>query len=549
MNVQLIHYWKRIATVSLIFLASQVAAQGRLELVFAYGSEKEDWINQATAVFNRSGAKTADGRLISVKAMPMGSGECMDRVASGSLRAHLVSPASGIFIKLANGEVRTKTGKDLVPETENLVLSPVVIAVWKPMAEALGWGTKAVGWSDILALSKNPDGWGSLQAPQWGQFKLGHTHPEYSNSGIISVLAETYAAAGKTAGLTLDDLEKPEVASYVRGIESTIVHYGSSTGFFGKKMFQQGPSYLSAAILYENMVIEANSGKYSLPFPVVAIYPKEGTFWSDHPVGVVDATWVSPEHKAAARRYIQFLLAPAQQISALTFGFRPGLVDIPLAAPLDKAHGVDPAEPKTTLEVPKPEVIRGVGRLWEKTKKHSRVVLVMDTSGSMNQGGRIENARKGAAQMLRLLKDDDTFSLLAFNAKINWALRSQLLRDGRLNAERTISGLWANGGTALYDAILAAHEELQKTTDNEKISAVVVLTDGQDTNSRNALATLMNAIRFDSEKNNVRVFTIGYGEDANKEVLQKIADATQAKSYSGTPENIESVFKDISTFF
>ena len=31
--------------------------------------------------------------------------------------------------------------------------------------------------------------------------------------------------------------------------------------------------------------------------------------------------------------------------------------------------------------------------------------------------------------------------------------------------------------------------------------------------------------------------------------LQRIADATQAKSYKGTPENIRSVFRDIATFF
>ena len=523
---------------------SSALGQNRLDLLFAYGSEKEEWITEATTAFNRAGIKTADGRIIVVKGLPMGSGECMDRVASGSLRAQLVSPASGLFIKLANAEARTKTGKDLVPETENLVLSPVVIAVWKPMAEALGWGNKPVGWTEILALARNPDGWGALNAPQWGQFKLGHTHPEYSNSGLISILAETYAA-----GLSLEDIGRPEISEFVRGIEGSIVHYGASTGFFGKKMFQQGPGYLSAAVLYENMVVEANSGKYSLPFPVVAVYPKEGTFWSDHPAGVVDAPWVTPEQKAAARRYIRFLLAPEQQRRALTFGFRPGLVDVALAAPIDKAHGVDPAEPKTTLEIPRAEVIRGVGRLWEKSKKHSRVVLVMDTSGSMNDGGRIENARKGAAQMLRLMKDDDTFSLLSFNSRLTWAMRSQPLNQGRATAEKTIASLWANGGTALYDAILAAHEDLQKTPDNEKISAVVVLTDGQDTNSKTALETLMKAIRFDSEKNNVRVFTIGYGEDANREILQKIADATQAKSYAGTPENIESVFKDISTFF
>jgi hypothetical protein len=34
-------------------------------------------------------------------------------------------------------------------------------------------------------------------------------------------------------------------------------------------------------------VIESHS-QNNLPFPLVAIYPKEGTFWSDHPIGIVE---------------------------------------------------------------------------------------------------------------------------------------------------------------------------------------------------------------------------------------------------------------------
>ena len=165
------------------------------------------------------------------------------------------------------------------------MLSPVVIAMWKPMAEAIGWGKKPIGWSDILALAANQKGWQTYGYPQWGQFKFGHTHPQYSNSGLISLFAEVYAATGKTAGLTLADVDKPHTAEFVQGIEKSVVHYGSSTGFFGRKMFASGPQYLSAAVLYENMVIESYDSADKLAFPVVAIYPKEGTFWSDHPVG------------------------------------------------------------------------------------------------------------------------------------------------------------------------------------------------------------------------------------------------------------------------
>src|SRR5262244_4580623 len=139
--------------------AAKVAPRGSLELIFPYGSEKEKWINDATAAFNRSGAKTSSGKPIFVRALPMGSGESIDNILSGRLQAHLVSPASAAFIKLGNAESRTKTGKDLIGNTDNLVLSPVVIAMWRPMAEALGWGTKPVGWTEIFALARDPSGW------------------------------------------------------------------------------------------------------------------------------------------------------------------------------------------------------------------------------------------------------------------------------------------------------------------------------------------------------------------------------------------------------
>ena len=76
---------------------------------------------------------------------------------------------------------------------------------------------------------------------------------------------------------------------------------------------------------------------------------------------------------------------------------------------------------------------------------------------------------------------------------------------------------------------------------------MVVLTDGADTESKMKLEELMPRIRFDGEAHTIRVFTIAYGGDARKDILKQIADATQAKSYEGTPQNIVGVFRDIST--
>jgi Ca-activated chloride channel family protein len=269
-------------------------------------------------------------------------------------------------------------------------------------------------------------------------------------------------------------------------------------------------------------------------------------------VGVVDAEWVTPEHREAAKAYIQYLLAPAQQSKAIPHGFRPALPEVPLASPIDTAHGVDPKEPQTTLEVPSTEVIDATLALWRQHKRHANVSLVLDISGSMNEegGARIANAKAGAQQLAETLADADRFSLVAFNNEIRWLHEGVLLKTARAEVVSTITSLYAEGGTALYQAIDDAYQKmLAGGTEADRISAIVVLSDGADTNSALALSALLDRVRFDGESKTIRVFTIAYGSDAKKEVLQQIAEATQARSVEGKPENIRTVFRDISTFF
>jgi Ca-activated chloride channel family protein len=529
--------------------ALKPAAADEIRLVFTYGSEKQKWVEDVTAAFNSSGVKSATGKHITVQAIPKGSGELVEDLLSGRDHADVTSPASSVFVKLGNARSRTATGQDLIGSTQNLLLSPVVIAMWKPMAEAIGWGRKPIGWNDILTLARDKKGWSSYGYPQWGAFKFGHTHPAYSNSGIISLIAENYAATGKVHGLTLADVNNPKTKQFVQGIENSVVHYGSSTGFFGRKLFESGPEYLSAAVLYESMVVESYKQPNSMPFPVVAIYPKEGTFWSDHPVGVVNRDWVTPERKAAAQIYMNYLLARAQQEKALEYGFRPGSTDVAVGNPIDEAHGVDPKQPTTTLEVPPPDVVAAIQAQWDDTeKKPADVALVIDTSGSMQDNDKLINAKAGAKQLVSLLGDKDEFSLLQFSDSASWATKDQALGESRKDSNRAVDSLFPGGQTALYDAVDQAYTHLEEQP-ADHIRAVIVLTDGDDNSSKEALSDLLKKIHADGETHTIRIFTIAYGSDAQRSVLEKVANATQGKAYDGTPGNIVEVFRDISTFF
>ena len=80
---------------------------GEIRLLFSYGSEKQKWVDDVTAAFNQSGAKTSSGKRITVKAVPKGSGECIDDLITGREHADLTSPASNVFIKQGNAQSRT----------------------------------------------------------------------------------------------------------------------------------------------------------------------------------------------------------------------------------------------------------------------------------------------------------------------------------------------------------------------------------------------------------------------------------------------------------
>jgi len=520
-----------------------------------YGSEKQEWLEPLVQEYNAQKRKIAEGAIIVVEATPMGSIESARGIVEGQLQPTVWSPASSIYIPVANAEWRSREHTDdLVPgEPPDLVISPVVIALWQPMAEALGWPGEPIGWADIAAMAISEEGWAAYGYPEWGAFKFGHTHPNYSNSGIVSVIAEAYAGAGKQRGLTLDDLRDPQVKSFMAKVESAIIHYGSSTGFFAERMFERGPSYLSAAVMYENLVVAQESKRLagqSSQLAVVAIYPKEGTFWSNHPYAILNAPWVTAEQRAAAEDFQAFLLDRPQQQRAIELGFRPADVDIPLTSPLDTQHGVDPGQPQTVLQIPSAEVIAGIQELWQtEAKKPVDLVVVMDVSGSM-RGDKISSARSSLLQFIDLLDARDRLEIVLFSKDLVTLTPLSPLGEKREDVSRRVSGIVEGGDTRLYGAVQMAYDELLSSGDPGHIQAMVVLSDGEDTVGGTNLDQLLAHIGSSSESGTApKIFTIAFGNDANRDVLRRIAEITGGRQYDGDPQTIYEVYAVIATFF
>src|SRR6185436_7177523 len=148
---------------------------------------------------------------------------------------------------------------------KSFMLTPLVIAMPKSMAEVLGYPQTPLGFSDVLALAQDPGGWAARGHPEWGPFRFGKTNPNFSTSGLAETVAQNYAATNKTGGLTLEDIARPEVLAYAQGVESAVVHYGDTTLTFLNNLYRADRrgnpfGYASAVAVEEKSLIDYNRG-------------------------------------------------------------------------------------------------------------------------------------------------------------------------------------------------------------------------------------------------------------------------------------------------
>lgn len=122
---------------------------------------------------------------------------------------------------------------------------------------------------------------------------------------------------------------------------------------------------------------------------------------------------------------------------------------------------------------------------FEAEKTPFAAVILLDSSGSMEK--RVSLGRSAAIQFLDRLRTDDVTAIFNFDSKISLVQDFSNSRD----IYEGIFDIKANGMTVLNDAIFKAAEELGKRP--EKRRAIIVLSDGADTQSRRSADKALKA--------------------------------------------------------
>jgi len=506
-------------------------------LTIAYSPEKEETFTRLVSSFNAINA--SEDQLLVVNAVRYEPDLMIEAALDGTLNA--ISPDSSVWLDTLDRTWRERTGREapLVGQTERYAVSPIVIAMWEDIARSMGYPERALGWADLLARAQ------SDPAFKW-------SHPSTSSAaGLLATLAQFYAGAGKTRGLTEEDAQRQATLDYVAAIEKTVRYYGEGEWSVIQRALAEGRAYLDAFVCQEQLVVYHNARTSGAR--LVAIYPVEGTLWEDHPIALLETDDLTDEQRATFSRFVEYIKSHDQQMEILRSGYRPTDLSISLStdeSPLTAENGVDPRQPKTALQMPAPSVVEVVRDVWWYTKRHTNVYLVVDVSGSMG-GSKLENAQQALRIFMAQVQGDmERIGLITFSTDAVETVALDELKRSRAELTQAIDRLEAYGDTALLDAVDLAYARLQGMQDLERINAVVVMTDGRENNSRISLDTLRRRIANGNQTGvPVVIFCIGYGSDADEPTLRSLAESSGGQYYRGDLDTIRRLYKILSSYF
>jgi Ca-activated chloride channel family protein len=422
--------------------------------------------------------------------------------------------------------------------------SPLVVALPRSRAEALGWPDRPLRLEDLLRLAgadltEASCGRSGVPAPAgmrllvqrwctegWGPFRLGRSHPDFDASGLATLVLQASAGTAETDGLQVSELDDPQVVRLVDAAEAAAAHYGESPRRFLDTLYKAdtraddprvAPAAATGVLVEEKAVVDYNRGDPAGRLGpgeagnrpndrLVALYPADGTVELDAPLVVLDAPWVGEDERAGARRFVAYVRSSDVQRRVLDYGFRPVEPTVEVDGPLfsRSGYGVEPEPAVPTLPMPDATVLAALRDRWRDQRRPARVLLVVDVSGSMGDPADIHDlgsptkldlAKEALGGVLGMFEDDDRVGLWTFSTALEGPGTTsdghvrELVPVGRMDAgggrqrqrlADAVAALEPENDTALYAATSRAGDAVAGDYDPDRINAVVLLTDGHD---------------------------------------------------------------------
>ena len=287
---------------------------------------------------------------------------------------------------------------------------------------------------------------------------------------------------------------------------------------------------------------------------LVAIYATQASY--DYPYAVLST---APATQTAAGRLLDRLTLPSSQQALRSAGFRdaqggPGF-------DLTGARGVDGAQASKATRLDATS-LDDAEKTLKAVRLDAKLTTVVDISGSMAWGidgkgspgpSRMDIARAAALEGLSLYPATTQVDLWAFSEKLDGDKPYRVVvptvtldAGGKQQLLAGISSLQPTGGTGLYTTTLAAVRAAQASWVEGRVNAVVILSDGADSENAQSLDQVVATLKAEAKPDRpVPVITIAFGPDADRAAMAALSTATGGGAYRATsPDQIHQVFLD-----
>merc|ERR1712226_1436036 len=167
------------------------------------------------------------------------------------------------------------------------------------------------------------------------------------------------------------------------------------------------------------------------------------------------------------------------------------------------------------------------------------LMCVLDVSGSMT-GEKIQQVQSAVRFIVEQATPRDRLSIVKFNSSAERVMRMRKMdAEGKNEANASTLRLVANGGTNIAAGLSLALSVMEQRRHLNKVSAILVLTDGKDSRSRSQIPALMQR----AQAANCAVYTFGFGRDhdaafATNRVSERIAKITIPDMFAGESRNV-----------
>ena len=169
------------------------------------------------------------------------------------------------------------------------------------------------------------------------------------------------------------------------------------------------------------------------------------------------------------------------------------------------------------------------------------VVLLLDSSGSMEITDPMRLRDEGVRLFLQFLKDGDKISIVKFSDKTKVLMKNAYFnKDGLDTLSKGIAQIKNTGlYTDLYNGINKALSLFYDTEgDKEEYQNIIILfsdgkmePDEKIISKEDALKKLSEEVIPELKAKNIKLYTLAFSDEADKELLKSLADSTDALSW------------------